>query len=152
MLKPTSIVPPRKVTQDDEYKGYHIPKGATIIPNCYAIVHDPKLYGPNPDSFDPSRFLNSTQTESNKDAPLGLDTFGFGRRICPGMETAIQSVWMIVMSVLAVFDISEPDEVDENFGKYTSHLISHPLPFKLKIRPRSKEAEALIRSAVIHDD
>lgn len=146
-----SAVPPRRVTQDDVYKGYHIPKGATIIPNCYAIVHDPGLYGPNPESFDPSRFLDSTQTHIDKDALLGLDTFGYGRRICPGMETAIQSVWMIVMSVLAVFDVNKPDEVGDDFGKYTSHLISHPYPFKLKIRPRSKEAEALIRSAVVQE-
>lgn len=67
------------------------------------------------------------------------------------METAIQSVWMIVMSVLAVFDVNKPDEVGDDFGKYTSHLISHPYPFKLKIRPRSKEAEALIRSAVVQE-
>lgn len=82
---------------------------------------------------------------------MGLDTFGYGRRICPGLETAVQSVWMIVISVLAVFDIDMPDEVGNGFGKYTSHLISHPYPFKLKIRPRSKEAEALIKNGVVQD-
>lgn len=138
--------------QDDVYMNYHIPQGATVISNCYAILHDANLYGPNTDTFDPSRFLDSTQTRIKEDGPMGLDAFGFGRRICPGLEIAFESLWLIVMSVLAVFDISKPDVEDNEFGKYSSGLISHPLPFKLKIVPRSKEAEAWIRNGVTSDD
>lgn len=107
------------------------------------------MYGSNTKIFDPSRFLDSTQTEIKKDAPLGLEAFGFGRRVCPGMEIAIESVWLVVVSVLAVFDISKAEGEQEGFGEYTSGLIIHPHPFKINIVPRSKEAEALIRSSVI---
>ena len=65
------------------------------------------------------------------------------------MEIAIESVWLVVVSVLAAFDISRVEEEQEGFGEYTSGLIIHPRPFKINIVPRSKEAEALIRSSVI---
>ena len=29
------------VSQDDEYQGYRIPKGTTVLPNVWAILHDP---------------------------------------------------------------------------------------------------------------
>ncbi|KAJ3510174.1 hypothetical protein NMY22_g16051 [Coprinellus aureogranulatus] len=148
----TPVGAPHSVIEDDVYGNFHIPKGATVISNCYAILHNPELYGSDTEYFDPSRFLNPTQTKINEDMPLGLDAFGFGRRICPGLEIAFESIWLIVMSVLAVFDISKPDVVDQEFGKYSSGLISHPLPFKIKIVPRSKEAEGLIRSGVVFDD
>ena len=29
---------PRMCTEEDEYKGYHIPKGATVIPNQWSVL------------------------------------------------------------------------------------------------------------------
>jgi len=66
---------PHAVTADDEYMGYHIPKGATIVPGHWAISMDEELY-PNADEFLPERFL--------KDPDLPYSQFGFGRRKCIG--------------------------------------------------------------------
>ena len=66
---------PHAVTADDEYMGYHIPKGATIVPGHWAISMDEQLY-PNPDAFEPERFIQ------NPDLPYSQ--FGFGRRKCIG--------------------------------------------------------------------
>jgi cytochrome P450 len=66
---------PHAVTEDDEYMGYHIPKGATIIGGHWAISMDEELY-PNPDEFEPERFL--------KNPDLPYSQFGFGRRKCIG--------------------------------------------------------------------
>ncbi|KAJ3518742.1 hypothetical protein NMY22_g13528 [Coprinellus aureogranulatus] len=146
------IAVPHAVTQDDVYKSYRIPKGAMVIPNVYAIAHDPLIYGPNTHLFDPSRFLNPTQTEIREDAPMGYEAFGFGRRICPGLHIAMESIWLIVASVLSVFHISragsDGKNGDSDFGKYTSGLLIHPLPFEARIEPRSEAAEALIRNSV----
>ncbi|KAJ3523341.1 hypothetical protein NMY22_g11478 [Coprinellus aureogranulatus] len=152
----TPIGVPHAVTQDDVYvdgtsgKTYHIPGGATVLPNCYAIAHDPSLYGPNTHIFDPSRFMNKEQTKIREDAPMGYETFGYGRRICPGLHIAVESIWLVVASVLAVFDIGlkegsegEKEKGGSEFGKYTSGMLIHPLPFEVKIVPRSKAAEAL---------
>lgn len=66
---------PHAVTAEDEYMGYRIPKGATIVPGHWAISMDEQLY-PNPDEFRPERFLE------NPDLPYSQ--FGFGRRKCIG--------------------------------------------------------------------
>lgn len=66
---------PHAVTADDEFMGYHIPKGATIVPGHWAISMDEELY-PNADEFEPERFL--------KNPDLPYSQFGFGRRKCIG--------------------------------------------------------------------
>ncbi|KAJ3523342.1 hypothetical protein NMY22_g11479 [Coprinellus aureogranulatus] len=146
------IAVPHAVTQDDVYESYHIPRGAMVIPNVYAIAHDPLIYGPNTHLFDPSRFLNPSQTEIREDAPTGYEAFGYGRRICPGLHIAVESIWLVVASVLSVFHISsagvDGKSEETGFGKYTSGLLIHPLPFEARIVPRSESAEALIRNSV----
>lgn len=67
------------LTEDDEYNGYQIPKGTTVIPNVWAILHDPETY-PDPMAFKVDRFLD---LEGN--AIAGINEiphaiFGFGRR------------------------------------------------------------------------
>ncbi|CAN9359224.1 unnamed protein product [Alternaria alternata] len=51
---PTGI--PHYLIQDDEYNGYHIPKGSTIHPLEWAISRDPDLY-PDPEAFNPLRWI-----------------------------------------------------------------------------------------------
>lgn len=72
---------PRRVMEDDIYEGYFIPRGSIIIPNVWAMCHDPELYH-NPTQFKPERYLSEDgQQEFN---PSGVrdeaHTFGFGRR------------------------------------------------------------------------
>ncbi|KAF7189160.1 Cytochrome P450 monooxygenase [Pseudocercospora fuligena] len=47
---------PHAPTQDDEYRGYHIPKDTWIVGNIWAIHRNPKDY-PDPDDFHPERLL-----------------------------------------------------------------------------------------------
>ncbi|RXW11946.1 hypothetical protein EST38_g13909, partial [Candolleomyces aberdarensis] len=143
---------PHQLIQDDVYNGYHIPAGSTVIANVWAVAHDPAVYGPNPGKFDPSRFMNASQTEINPDMPMGYETFGYGRRVCPGLHIGVESVWLMIVSVLAVFDVKSAvdGELEGNqFWKYTSGLLSHPYPFKLRIVPRNPDAEAMIRNGVV---
>jgi cytochrome P450 family 2 subfamily U polypeptide 1 len=54
------IVPlgvPHATTEDVNFMGFHLPKNTMIMPNMYSVHHDPK-YWPNPDKFDPGRFLD----------------------------------------------------------------------------------------------
>ncbi|KAM6490495.1 Cytochrome P450, partial [Amanita muscaria] len=65
--------------KDDEYKGFHIPKGSLVMPNVWAVTRNEEKY-PEPESFHPERFLKSDRT-LNEDTVLYA--FGFGRRYLP---------------------------------------------------------------------
>jgi cytochrome P450 len=74
------------VTEDDEYKGYFIPKDAIIMISWWAIHFDPKRY-PDPYQFKPERFLNHKLSAADYAAHPDVsqrDHFGYGagRRIC----------------------------------------------------------------------
>lgn len=67
---------PHSLMQDDEYRGYHIPKGSTIFANSWAVMHDPSLY-PDPFEVRPERYL-SPNAALNPDPRTFA--FGYGRR------------------------------------------------------------------------
>ncbi|KAF8960427.1 cytochrome P450 [Flammula alnicola] len=140
---------PNVETEDDVYEGYHIPKDALVIGNVWAMLHDEDDY-PEPSSFKPERFLQDGKLDPSVRDPA-LIAFGFGRRVCPGSHIAMSLLWMTAASILSTFNISKA--LDENgvpvepSVKYQSGLIYHPEPFKCTIKPRSKAAEDVIRSA-----
>jgi cytochrome P450 len=70
-----------------------------------AILHDPARY-PEPDNFKPERFLNTDGTLL--DDPIIMSAFGFGKRFCPGKHFADATLFIVVASLLSVFNIEKP--------------------------------------------
>ncbi|TFK27935.1 cytochrome P50 [Coprinopsis marcescibilis] len=96
---------PHALAHDDEYDGYFIPKGTVVLPNTWAIQHDPTLYT-NPFEYNPDRFL-----DHNSEAPdPAITAFGYGRRICPGSHFALDAIYIFVVSILATFDVLPQSE------------------------------------------
>ncbi|KAF8578222.1 cytochrome P450 [Ramaria rubella] len=145
-VAPTAL--PHVTTEDDVYEGYSIPAGSVVIPNSWNILHDPETY-PDPLTFRPERFLPDKEGKVARD-PAISGTFGFGRRICAGRNLADASVWIAAASILSVFNLS--NAIDENGQKIdlcfalepVPGFFSHPQPFPCSIKPRSKEAEAMV--------
>ncbi|KAI0360492.1 CyP450 monooxygenase [Trametes cingulata] len=147
-----AIVPlgiPHRLIEDDEYRGYFIPKGTLVIPNIWAYARDESRY-PNPREFQPERFLKDGKLNPDILDPAEF-AFGYGRRVCPGRHFAEASLFLIVSSVLHTLSVSAP--LDENGnpvqleGKMTSGVISYPEPFECVIKPRAPWAEALVRAS-----
>lgn len=68
----------RRISDDDEVGGYKILKDGSSIIFAYMIHRDEKYY-PNPEKFDPDRFL----PENSKDRhPYAYIPFSAGRRNC----------------------------------------------------------------------
>ncbi|KAI3614047.1 cytochrome p450 [Moniliophthora roreri] len=97
------------VTEDDEYRGYRIPKNSVVLGNAWALLHDESVYGEHPDSFIPERWL-TPDGKVNQDIPDPTIFWGTGRRICPGRQFALSSMFAIIASVLHCFDISAPSD------------------------------------------
>ncbi|KAF9069515.1 cytochrome P450 1 [Rhodocollybia butyracea] len=133
-------------SQDDFYRGYHIPKGCAILPNVWAMNRDPNVYS-EPDEFIPERFFNSP------DGPFtsinDIHAFGFGRRVCVGRYVADNTVWLTIASVLATLDLrkAKDDEGREIHisGEFSPHVFRHPEPYQSCIRPRDLQALELIQ-------
>ncbi|RMJ17408.1 hypothetical protein CDV36_002920 [Fusarium kuroshium] len=145
---------PHAVTKDDEYMGYKIPKGASVIWNVWAIHMDPKRH-PNPRVFDPTRYANDFQTAGEAAAnpdPSKRDqfVFGAGRRICQGMHIAERSLFLGISRMLWGFKFDKAhdengNEVTPDIEKLTEGLFALPAPFAAKITPRSKYHAQKIR-------
>lgn len=67
-----------------------------------AVLHDPAMY-PDPDSFKPERFINPDG--SVRDDPALAVAFGSGKRICPGRHLVDSTLFIVVASLLSVFDL-----------------------------------------------
>ncbi|OBZ67591.1 O-methylsterigmatocystin oxidoreductase [Grifola frondosa] len=134
--------------EEDEYNGYFIPAGCSVIANIWAFMHDPEVY-PDPEAFIPERYLLNGKLNPEVQDPSTI-VFGFGRRICPGRHFADTSLFINLATVLHLFDIAPA--VDSNGeeipvpGTMTSGFLSYPTEFKCSIKPRSASAEALIQA------
>ncbi|KAF8871009.1 cytochrome P450 [Infundibulicybe gibba] len=138
---------PHTTTSDDEYDGYFIPKGSTVMGNTWFILHDPEIYD-QPFEFRPERFLKDGVIDENVQDPE-VAAFGFGRRICPGRHFSNNALFNLASSVLSVFTISPAKDEHGNaipiYPGMTDGLASYPTHFDCEIKPRSAAAEALIR-------
>lgn len=152
---PTTILGavPHAVTQDDEYKGYFIPKGAGVLNNVWAIGMDPKRH-PSPRTFNPDRYKDDYQSFGDAAAnpdPSKRDafTFGAGRRICPGIHVAERSLFLGMAGILWAFNIapskdSRGKDVIPDADRLTQGFVCMPEPFPARIESRSKERKAMV--------
>ncbi|KAI0720390.1 cytochrome P450 [Fomitopsis betulina] len=140
---------PHATSEDDQYDGYYIPKGTTVFSNIWLMLHNPDEY-PDPESFMPERFETLSTEELDQIDPRNV-VFGFGRRICPGRRFADTNIWLAMAHLVAIFDIekardSEGNEITPPVA-FESGLSSPPLPFRCSMKPRSLQAQDLIRAA-----
>ncbi|KIW74043.1 hypothetical protein PV04_02111 [Phialophora macrospora] len=130
---------PHAVIQDDEYMGYHIPAGATVIGNHWSMHLDENVYN-DPYAFIPDRWIE------HPDLPLAA--FGFGRRICTGQHIAKNSLFINIARILWTFDIDykydlvngtkQRREVDP--FAFTQGFNSRPVKFEATFVPREARA------------
>jgi cytochrome P450 len=117
-----------------------------------AVLHNPKDY-PNPEVFDPSRYLTPEGTLDPSVRDPRTACFGFGRRICPGRHVASASLFAMVSTLLATVDIVRPKDADGNEVvpevDVTTGMLSHPKPFPWAVRLRSRDAEELLTHALM---
>ncbi|KAJ8701519.1 hypothetical protein PTI98_000287 [Pleurotus ostreatus] len=162
---PAAIGVPHSTTKDDIYRDYYIPKGSIIFANIWFVEfyqynicppeidyffdsrgmsHDSSVY-PNPEAFQPDRFLNPDGTLNDNDKPFA---FGFGRRVCVGSDFAREIIWIAIATMLSVFQFDKAKTPEGNDievdGGFSDSLVIHPLEFKCSIKPRSQACEEAI--------
>ena len=79
-LYPPAWTIERDAAVDDDVAGIAVPAGCTVAISPYLLHRNPEFW-PNPEGFDPERFLPAQSSDRPKYAYL---PFGGGRRICVG--------------------------------------------------------------------
>ncbi|XP_031490188.1 flavonoid 3'-monooxygenase CYP75B137-like [Nymphaea colorata] len=135
---PLSI--PRIASESCEVAGYHIPKGAHLLINVWAISRDPSIWT-YPLEFQPERFMPGSKYEhiDVRGNDFEVIPFGAGRRICPGMSMGIRSVQLITATLVHGFEwelpagqLSEALNMDESYGI----TLQRAMPLKIHPKPR----------------
>ncbi|KAK7178667.1 hypothetical protein PSPO01_15275 [Paraphaeosphaeria sporulosa] len=148
----TKIGPAHATTQDDWYKGYFIPKGSVIVLNWWAIHMDKKRWK-DPERFDPTRYLNDPLTEAESLAQANPElrdhfTFGAGRRNCPGLHIAHNSLFINIARIMWAFDISKTKDehgrpVEPSTEALPGFLLT-PVKFACRFEVRSEGHKDII--------
>jgi cytochrome P450 len=99
---PVPILVPRETTKDIQLLGYHIPAKTRVIINAWAIGRDPECWGNNAQEFWPQRFIDSSIDYRGQH--FQFIPFGVGRRGCPGINSGIRIIELVLASLLYNFD------------------------------------------------
>ncbi|KAI3860916.1 hypothetical protein MKW92_030261 [Papaver armeniacum] len=105
-LYPNAALIDRLTFEECEVGGYHVPAGGRLMVNVWKIQRDPSLWD-DPLEFKPERFLsNDDKVDMDfKGQKYELLPFGIGRRICPGVLSALQVMHIVVARLIQGFDM-----------------------------------------------
>ena len=147
---------PHLLIKDDVYDGIFLKAGTIVHANQWAIHREPALY-PDPERFNPDRWLRPEYPTFK--APLSqfpslqnFSSFGFGRRICPGLNIAERSLYILTARIVWACEFSKQlgrdnKEIKVPSYDYTSGFNTQPKPFPFHLKPRSEKRQRLVDDA-----
>ncbi|KAI6183580.1 Unspecific monooxygenase [Aphelenchoides bicaudatus] len=90
----------RTVTEDIKIDGYHFKEGSMVLPQISILMNDP-TYFPEPEQFNPDRFLDENQNLKKFEAFI---PFSIGKRQCLGESLAKMELFLIFANLLRNFE------------------------------------------------
>ncbi|KAH8125250.1 hypothetical protein FP744_10005524 [Trichoderma asperellum] len=133
---------PHLSTDEFVYQGYTIPKNTLLLPCADNLTRDRTRYD-DVKAFQPERFLgddleahlSARQSDFRKRDHVN---YGFGRRMCPGIQVAENSLFIQISRFLWAFDtMPKPGAPPLDMTDTEEQLTRKPKPFKVNIAPRS---------------
>jgi cytochrome P450 len=101
-LYPPAWLISRRALADDALCGYRIPEGTVVIMSP-ELVHRDARWWPDPDRFDPGRFLGSRRGDLDR---RGYLPFGAGPRLCIGRDFALLEATVLLARLAARFTLT----------------------------------------------
>jgi cytochrome P450 len=96
----------RKLTTDLQLGGYHMPAGVILAPSINLVHHSSRYY-PDPDAFQPQRYLN------RRPDPAVWLPFGGGVRRCLGATFAQVEMRTVLREILCKVELAATTAPDE---------------------------------------
>lgn len=130
---------PRVIRETLAYKNWNIPPHTVVSMTVSDVLTNETIF-PEPDRFDPERWLLSDSSEAKK-LDQYLVVFNRGPRQCVGMELAKAELYACTAALVAQFDLELFDTVFERDVKAKrDHFIPKPGPdsrgIRIKVRKR----------------
>ncbi|XP_069075486.1 cytochrome P450 2J5-like [Pleurodeles waltl] len=122
----------RQCVRSANIQGFHIEKGAIILPNLTSVLHDP-THWETPKMFNPGHFLDKEGNFIKKDAFI---PFSIGHRACAGKHLAKMELFIFFTSILQAFTLRLPKGVKEASFDYTFGTTLQLLPYQICAHPR----------------
>ncbi|XP_055388164.1 uncharacterized protein LOC129616531 [Condylostylus longicornis] len=136
----------RKTDHEVIMENYILPKGLNININIYDIHRDPH-YFPNPEVFDPSRFLPEN---SIKRHPYSYIPFSAGARNCIGQKFALLEIKVLIINLLRNYKLYPKTKIDEIVFQ-SGLILRSKFPIEVRLTPRySGTSFELHRNIILH--
>ncbi|XP_015179367.1 PREDICTED: cytochrome P450 4C1-like [Polistes dominula] len=131
-LYPSVHIISRRISEDMQLKRYLIPSGTYCNINIYSVHRNPE-YWPNPNVFDPDRFLPENIKGRH---PYSYIPFSAGPRNCIGQKLAMLELKLFVAFILYNFKLEPVDELDD--VKFSADItLTSTKPLRIKFIPIS---------------
>ncbi|KAB5546919.1 cytochrome P450 [Coniochaeta sp. 2T2.1] len=102
-----AISAPREAAEDVVVQGVLIPKGTTVVMMPAAVQHNPSIWGPHADVFDPDRWDNLSGDAAD---PYAYAAFSQGPRICIGRQFTVLEFKTIIIELVSKFRFEKVGE------------------------------------------
>ncbi|NWY06077.1 CP1B1 protein, partial [Nothoprocta ornata] len=135
-LRYSSFVPltiPHATTADVELDGFHIPEDTVVFVNQWSVNHDSRKW-PEPQRFDPSRFLDAQQ-RLDRGRACSVMIFSAGQRRCIGEQLAKLQIFLFTAILLHQCSFHANPAERLTMGCVPG-LALKPLPFTLTVEQR----------------
>ena len=132
ILRLSSVLPtalPHATTQDVKLKSFKIPQNTIILPNLWAVNHDPKVWKMPYDLY-PEHYLKG-ETELDKPATKKMAAFSSGIRRCPGEKFAFYEMFFFLGTIIRTYDIklvNPPVDMEPKRG-----FTAKPKPYSISL-------------------
>ncbi|KAF7825838.1 cytochrome P450 82C4-like [Senna tora] len=134
LYPPAPHLVPHEATQDCTISGYLVPKGTIVIANAWKLHRDPSIWS-QPESFEPERFISSSNNNNNSNSFEYL-SFGYGRRACPGSALAMQVSLLTMARLLQGFEIEEGEGREVDMREGMGLTMPKATPLQVLLTPR----------------
>lgn len=122
----------RVLTEEINFKGLKLPKDRLVNIHIFDIHRDPEIF-PDPEKFDPDRFLPDNCLNRNNFAFIA---FSAGMRNCIGQRFAMLELKMMLLKVVRNFKLS-PITRREDIVFIADMILRTKYPIKMKFLTRN---------------
>lgn len=129
-LYPPGAINTRTTDRPIQIGPYTVPEGVQLV-LCFSAIHRNPKHWPDPERFDPERFLNN-----HKRHPYAYLPFSAGPRNCIGQKFAMLEMKATLVKIFRKFKVTSLDPQDKVFPT-VAFMLKPEVPVRVRLELRS---------------